>query len=168
VRAELDGFATQTKRLRLENGASLREEFRLDNVMGRVEVRTDPAGAQLVFDSKILGVTAAESADGFSKVFALENVLEGEHTLVVRKDGYAEAVRRVMVKNSKTFVANVRLKRIFTPDVEIVTARANYKGVLVTEQCNSESVVVEVSPGITRSFPRKEIRKINLLGGQNQ
>lgn len=168
VRAELDGFATQTKRLRLENGASLREEFRLDNVMGRVEVRTDPAGAQLVFDSKIIGVTAAESADGFSKVFALENVLEGEHTLVVRKDGYAEAVRRVMVKNSKTFVANVRLKRIFTPDVEIVTARANYKGVLVTEQCNSESVVVEVSPGITRSFPRKEIRKINLLGGQKQ
>jgi hypothetical protein len=46
--------------------------------------------------------------------------------------------------------------------VEIVTARGAYQGVLVN--VTPEYVVVEVSLGITRSFPRSEIRKMNTLG----
>lgn len=164
VRAELEGFGTLEKTLSLANGASLREEFRLSNVMGRVEVRTDPPGAQISFDSRIAGTTLANGEGaGFSRVLAIENVLEGEHTLVIRKDGYAEAVRRVKVENSTTAAVGVRLRRVFTPDVEIFTARGSHKGVLVTEETTPESVVMEVSPGITRSFPRAEIRKINIL-----
>jgi hypothetical protein len=169
VRAEKEGFGTVSRTLTLANGASLREEFRLSNVMGRVEVRTDPPGAQILFDSKIVGVTLPNGENsGYSQVFAIENVLEGEHTLVVRKDGYAETVRRATVKNSKTATANVRLRRVFAPDVEIVTARGSHRGVLVTDATTSESVVVEVSPGITRSFPRAEIRKINIIGPEKK
>ena len=162
VRAEKKGFGTMSKTITIANGASAREEFRLSNVMGRLEVRTDPVGAQVILDGRNLGTTKAQSADAeCSDAFAIENVLEGEHTLVVRKEGYTESTRHPKVVNSQTAIANVRLKRIFAPDVEIITARGNYKGVLVSN--TPETVVIEVSLGISRSFPRSEIRKINFL-----
>jgi hypothetical protein len=96
-------------------------------------------------------------------VFAIDNVLEGEHSLVVKKDGFAEAVRHPKIRNSKTSVANVRLRRLFVPNVEIVTSRGEYRGVLVSR--SATEVVLEVSMGITRSFPQSEIRKFSWLEG---
>ena len=84
--------------------------------------------------------------------------------LVVRKDGYAEVVRHPTVQASKTSQTNVRLRRIFIPDTEIVTARGNYRGVLVS--VTPDSVVLEVSMGITRSFSKDEIRRMETLSPQ--
>lgn len=162
VRAEKAGYGTMTKTVTIDNGASAREEFKLSNVMGRLEVRTDPVGAQVIFDGRNLGATKSQSDTAeTSDVFAIENILEGEHVLVIRKDGYAESTRHPKIVNSQTATANVRLKRIFVPDVEIITARGSYTGVLVSN--TPETVVIEVSLGISRSFPRSEIRKINFL-----
>jgi hypothetical protein len=55
----------------------------------------------------------------------------------------------------------VRLARIFTPDIEIVTARGRYTGVLVAN--TPDSMVIEVKMGITQSFARDEIRKVTFL-----
>ena len=165
VRAELDGFGTTERTITIGNGESAREEFKLSNVMGRLEIRTSPPGSQIFFDGRLLGVTKAQSEkDEFSAVFPIDNVLEGEHSLVVKKDGYAESVRHPKIRNSKTSVANVRLRRIFTPNVEIVTARGEYRGVLVSR--TPSEVVLEVSLGITRSFPQSEIRKFTWLDGK--
>ena len=165
VRAELDGYGTQTKTVTIENGSSLTEEFRLSNVMGRLEVRTSPVGAHLTFDGRPVGVTKSSDPNAeLSDVFAIEDVSEGEHTLVVRKDGYSESVRHPKILSEKTAQANVRLKRIFRPDTEIVTARGSYKGVLVS--VNSDYVVLEVSPGINRSFSRDEIRRMESIAAE--
>ena len=162
VRVELDGFGTATKTITIANGGSVREEFRLSNVMGRLEVRTDPVGAQLLIDGRPAGITkSADPAAEISDVLAIENLLEGEHTLVVRKEGYAETVRHPKIRNSKTSQANVRLRRIFLPDTEIVTARGSTRGVLVSVR--PDAVIIEVSPGITRSFSRDEIRRMETL-----
>lgn len=162
VRAEKEGFGTMTREVEIFNGQPAREEFKLSNVMGRLEVRTDPVGAQVTFDGHLLGVTRAKAANAeYSDVFAIENVLEGEHVLVIRKDGYAESLRHPKIENSKTSQANVRLKRIFVPNVEIVTDRGSYRGVLVAN--NPEAVEVEVSLGINRTFLRAEIRKLTFL-----
>lgn len=158
VRAELEGYGTVDRTVSIGNGESAREEFRLSNVMGRLELRTSPPGAQVIFDGRQLGVTRAQNENAeFSDVFPIDNVLEGEHTLVVKKDGFAESVRHPKIRNSKTSVANVRLRRLFIPNVEIVTARGEYRGVLVSR--TPTEVVIEVSLGITRSFPQAEIRK---------
>lgn len=165
VRAELEGYGTMSRTVTIGNGQSPREEFRLSNVMGRLEVRTNPVGAQLVFDGRVIGVTkSADPNADLSDAFPIENVYEGEHTLVVRKDGYQEATGHPKVKNSKTSPCTVRLRRVFVPDVEIVTARGSYRGMLVSN--TADGVVVEVSLGITRSFPRDEIRKINFLSAE--
>ena len=163
VRVEQEGFGTMTRTVTMENGGSAAEEFRLSSVMGRIELCTSPVGAQVVLDGRVVGVTKSKDPNAeFSDPFAIENVVEGEHRVLVKKDGYADFVRHSVVQNQKTLQQRIRLRRIFVPDIEIVTARGSYKGVLVSN--TPEAIVVEVSLGITRTFPRAEIRKVNLIG----
>ena len=131
--------------------------------MGRLEVRTCPPGVQVYLDGRSVGVTQSKDPDAeFSDILSVENVLEGEHTLVMKKDGYTDLTRHPRIRNSQTAKYHrQRLARIFIPDVEIVTARGSYKGVLTANR--PDYVEVEVSLGIRRSFPRDEIRKINFL-----
>lgn len=163
VRAEMDGYGTMIKTITIENGMAAAEEFRLSNVMGRIEVCSSPVGAQVWLDGRLVGTTKSKDPDAeFSDILPIENVLEGEHTLVVKKDGFADVTRHPKVRNSQTARHHrVRLARIFVPDIEIVTARGTYRGVLVAN--TADSVIVEVKMGITQSFARGEIRKINFL-----
>ena len=167
VRAERDGFGTETRKVMVSNGSTPRVEFRMSNVMGRLEVKTSPAGAQILFDGRPAGTTTTNDPDAeFSDVLAIENVLEGEHTLVVRKSGYAETTRHPKIQSNRTSKANIRLKRIFKPDVEIVTDTGTYQGILVSN--TPDYILVEVKLGIQRSFPRADIRKVRFLGGKEK
>ena len=163
VRAELEGYGTMSKTITLDNGQSVREEFRLSNVMGRIEVRTSPVGAEVFLDGKSYGTTRSKDPEAdFSDILAIENVMEGEHTLVMKMDGYADKTTHPKVKSESTAkFHNQRLRRIFTPDVEIVTARGNYQGVLIKR--TGDRVEIETKPGITQSFSRDEIRDIKFL-----
>lgn len=162
IRVEKEGFATATKTVSLENGGAIVEEFRLENVMGRIEVRTIPSGAQVFLDGSSVGYTKTkDSEDEPSEVLALENVKEGEHTLVIKHDGFADVTKHPVVENQKTQTVNVRMKRVFTPDVEIITDSGTYKGVLISN--SSSGVEVEVSLGINRVFQHSEIRKLNFI-----
>ena len=163
VRAEMAGYGTMTRTVTIGNGESAREEFKMSNVMGKLELRTSPPDVQVVVDGRVVGTTKSSDPNAeFSDDFLVENLLEGEHRLVLKRDGYAELVRHPSIQSSKTVKHSFRLRRVFVPDVEIVTARGSYQGVLVN--VTPEYVVVEVSLGITRSFPRSEIRKMNTLG----
>ena len=163
VRAELEGYGAMTKTIILGNGQSAREEFRLSNVMGRIEVRTSPAGVQVLLDGKPCGITKSQDPNAeFSDILAIENVMEGEHTLVLKKEGYSDMTGHPKVLSEKTAkFHHLRLARIFTPDVEIVTARGNYQGVLVSR--TGDRVEVEVRPGIMQRFAREEIRDLKFL-----
>ena len=163
VRAELEGYGTMTKTITLDNGQSVREEFRLSNAMGRLEVRTSPVGAEVFLDGKSYGTTKSKDPEAeFSDILAIENVMEGEHTLVMKMDGYSDKTCHPTVKSESTAkFHNQRLRRIFTPDVEIVTARGSYQGVLINR--TGDRVEIETKPGISQSFSRDEIRDIKFL-----
>ena len=163
VRAELEGYGTLTKTISIDNGQSANEEFRLSNVMGRIEVRSSPVGAQVFLDGKPYGVTKSKDPDAeFSDILTIENVMEGEHTLVLKKEGFSDKTSHPKVQSEKTSkYHHQRLARIFTPDVEIITARGNYQGVLISR--SGEWVEIETKPGITQSFARDEIRDIKFL-----
>ena len=163
VRAELEGYGTTSRTITLGNGQSVNEEFRLSNVMGRLEVRTCPSGAQVFLDGKSCGFTRSKDPSAeFSDILAIENVMEGEHTLVMKLDGYANKTCHPKVKSETTSkFHNQRLRRIFTPDIEIITSQGSYKGVLVRK--TETGVEIEIKPGVMRSFSQTEIRKVNFL-----
>ena len=162
IRVEKEGYATATKTVTLGNGGAVVEEFRLDNVMGRIEVRTIPSGVDVLLDGSRVGTTKSKGDDvEASDVLAIENVREGEHVLVLRCEGYADATKHPVVENRKTQSVNVRLKRVFTPNVEITTDSGVHRGVLISN--TASGVEVEVSLGINRTFPHSEIRKLNFI-----
>ncbi len=167
IRAELDGHGGVTREVVVGLGQTVNEEFRLESVLGRLEVKTVPSGAQIFVDGKALGTTrmgGASEAEA-SAVFAVEALQAGEHVLAVRKDGYAEAVLHPVVENLRTTSKTVRLRRIFKPNVRLVTATGTYTGVFIDN--SNDAVTIEVSMGITRSFPREDIKKIDFIGNED-
>jgi len=162
IRVEKEGFATATKTVSLENGGAIVEEFRLDNVMGRIEVRTIPSGADVFLDGSRVGTTKAKGDDSdASEVLAIENVHEGEHTLVLKREGYAAVTKHPVVENRKTQTVTARLKRVFTPNVEITTDSGVHRGVLISN--TPAGVEVEISLGIKHVIPRADIRKVEFI-----
>ncbi len=165
VRCEKEGYGTLSKTLTLGNGASLRETFELASVMGRIEVRTHPGNAEILLDGKKVGESssAGEGADDLSDVFAIEDVVEGEHQLLVRKAGYQDVSRTVRVGAKKTSRQHrVMMKRLFVPNVEIETFDGVVRGVFKSQ--NEQSIVIETKPGVEYPLPRAIIRKIEFLG----
>ena len=163
VRVEMDGHGTLARTVSLANGESASEEFRLSSIMGPIEVVTSPAGATVTLDGRVVGVTKAtpDAASDVSEPLVITNVQAGEHRLVVSRKGYAESRRLPVVENQKTTTQRIRLRRVFTPDVEIVTAHGTYRGILVAN--TPDAITLEVSLGITQAFPRKDVRKLTFL-----
>ena len=162
VVASLDGYAKISRNICIRAGEAVREEFKLANVMGRLEVRSSPAGATVELDGRVVGVTStSDPGREFSDPLTIDSLMEGEHDLKVRLDGYEQVVRHPFIRNSKTSQHSVRLKRVFTPDTELETIRGVKLGVLV--EMRTDYVVMEVREGIIQSFPRSEVRKITPL-----
>ena len=163
VRAELEGYATVAREVKIGLAEKVSEEFRLENTRGRLEVRTSPAGAQVLVDGRQVGITKSQtnSPRAMSEILTVENLDAGEHVLTVRRDGYAEVVKHPVVEVSRTTQATVKLQRMFTPNVEIATWAGSYKGVFVDR--TDEAITLEVSMGILRTFQISEIREIKWL-----
>ena len=163
VRVELDGYGTVSETVEVGNGASPRKEFRLSNVMGRIEVVTIPVGVQVSIDNRILGTTKSSDPNATkSDPFAIENVLEGEHTVTLKADGYTTVVKHPNVENSKTEQLSVRLKRFFKPDVVLYTTSGEVVGRLIRN--GADYIEVEISLGVIKSLPRDNVRKLEFIG----
>ncbi len=164
VRCEKEGYGTLSKTVSLGNGDALRETFELASVMGRIEVRTHPGNAEVLLDGKKVGETssAGEGAEDLSDVLAIENVVEGEHQLLVRKAGYQDVSRTVRVGAKKTSRQHrVMMKKLFVPNVEIETFEGTVRGVFKSQ--NEQTIVIETKPGVEYPMPRTIIRKIEFL-----
>jgi len=161
VRCELEGYGTETRVVVAGPGEELAEEFRLECVMGALDVKTLPAGAHVVLDGRDVGVTEATGGPDSVGMLAIPELLAGEHTVVIKLDGFAEVTRHPVITNQLTGTVSVKLKRVFSPDVEIVTETETYRGVLIKQ--DSEGFLVETKPGITRVFRRSDIKKIDFI-----
>lgn len=162
VRCELDGFDTVTRTVEVGNGAVVNEEFKLENVLGSLEIKTNPVGAQVLVDGHVCGVTkSADPNAEASDVLIVPGLKAGEHTVIVRKDGYTESAKHPTVENLKATKLNVKLRRIFKPDIEIETETGTYRGVLVEQ--SPSAIIIETQPGVPRPFPRSSVRTITPL-----
>ena len=162
VRAELGGYATMSETVEIGNGASPRREFRLSNIMGRIEVVTSPVGAQIYLDNRLLGVTRSSDPNAVrSDPFAIESVVEGEHAVTVKADGYTTVVRHPVVENSKTEQLSVKMKQFFRPDVILHTTSGEVRGRLIRN--GSDYIEIEISLGVTKSLPRMSVRRLEFI-----
>ena len=162
VRTELKGYGTDVRTVEIGNGEAPRVEVRLSNVMGRLEIVTAPVGAQVAIDGRVVGTTsAADPSAAKSDPFAIENVLEGEHVITLKADGYTTVVKHPKVARSRTEKLAVRMKRFFKPDVILHTNAGEVTGRLIKN--GAEYIEIEISLGVTKSLPRSNVRKLEFI-----
>jgi len=168
VRVERPGCEPNARDVVVEKSATLTEEFRMTKITGRIEVVTAPAGATVLLDGKKAGITYSKKTDttAFSDPFAIEDILEGEHTIEIIRKGYAPQKRPITITRDQTIAPQFRLIRQFIPNYEVTTSRAYYKGVL--EYLNDEGIKLETAPGVTQTIPMKDVRKHGPLREEGQ
>lgn len=165
VIAKLDGHADVERDIEVGLAQRVSQEFTMENIRGKLEIRTIPAGAQVILDGHPAGVTKGnEESTAPSEIFLVPDLLSGEHSIVIKKDGFADVVRHPVIETGKTAQVNVRLKRVFKPNVEVVTSSGTYRGVFVDN--NAEAITIEISMGITRSFPAEDVKNVNFLDAE--
>lgn len=164
VRCEAEGYAPMSKTITIDNGKFVREEFRLDNILGRIELKTSPVGASVLLDGRKVGETEALAgmhADA-SDTFSISDVAEGEHTVIIRMEGYHDFARTVRVKAKGTIrLPHIYLKKAFVPDVEITTTDGVFRGVYKGQ--TPSTIILETTPGVEYPIPRDFIRKVEYL-----
>ena len=164
IRVELSGHATATRKVRLENGGDTTETFKMENVLGRIEVVTTPPGAKISVDGRMMGITRQQGDSAVSHVLLIEDVVAGEHSVLAHLDGYFDLSLNVTVRAKETTKLPFTLKRNFTPDTEVETIHgAPVRGVLVKDKTNEDQIMLELKPGVEQAIPRNAIRNIKNL-----
>ncbi len=159
VRVDKTGYEPVARDVTLEKGASITEEFRLAKNTGRLELITAPAGSTVLIDGKKIGITLTHGTDtsAVSDPFAIEEALEGEHSVEIFRKGFATQKRKIEIKRGETLTLQFKLVRQFIPNYEVTTTRSYYKGVL--EFQNEEGIRIETAPGISQTIPMKDVKK---------
>lgn len=165
LRCEASGYEALVREVVIVGGEVKREEFKLSSVMGRVELRTVPGGAEVLLDGKKVGVTKGVGAEEGepSELFTIDGVLSGDHTIVVRKNGYRDISRPLDVSARETVrLGRLTLKTAFVPDIEIMTDSGPIRGVF--KRRDGSVIVLETKPGLEYPFPIKRDTDIRYLG----
>ena len=68
---------------------------------GTVSISSDPAGAEVYFDDKFVGITPV----------IIQNVMAGTHSLMVKKDGYDPAYQMIHVDVQETISSEMSLAK---------------------------------------------------------
>ena len=163
IRVELSGHAPVTRTVQVANGGDMTETFKLESVLGRIEVVTTPPGAKISVDGKAVGTTYPQGDSGVSQVLLVENVSAGEHAVLAHLDGYFDQSLKITVRAKETKQLPFTLRRNFTADTKIETSHGSVRGVLVKEKTNESEIVLEIRPGIEQAIRRETIRKITNL-----
>ena len=163
IRVELSGHAPVTRTVQVANGGDTTETFKLESVLGRIEVVTTPPGAKISVDGKAVGTTRPQGDSAVSQVLLVENVSAGEHAVLAHLDGYFDQSLKITVRAKETKQLPFTLRRNFTADTEIETSHGSVRGVLVKEKTNESEIVLEIKPGIEQTIRRDTIRKITNL-----
>lgn len=164
VACQAEGYAPMSREVTIGNGVSVHEEFRLENIMGKIDIRSIPGDAEVFLDGRKVGVTKSSGSDVNepSDLFVIDGVLSGEHTVTLRRQGYLESVRTTTVVAKETSHLNrVALRRAFIPDVEIETVNGTFRGVFKSQ--SQEAIVLETKPGTDYPIPRQFVRNIRYL-----
>ena len=164
IRVELAGHAPVARKVLLENGGDATETFKMESVLGRIEVVTTPPGAKISVDGRPMGITRPQGDSAVSHVLLIEDIEAGEHAVLAHLDGYFDQSLKVTVQAKATKQLPFTLKRNFSPDTEVETIHgAPVRGVLVKDKTNDEQIVLEIKPGIEQAVRRDAIRSIKPL-----
>jgi len=130
------GYKDYVKDIKIERGKEILIIANLEISTGSLIVKTEPDGATVYIDGKNYGVTPLEITD-----------LEiGEHEMVISKDGYAQIIKKIEIKEEK-----VEIDEILAKAISEVFLNTNPKGAKVIingkEMGTTPLTLKDINPG---------------------
>ena len=157
IRTELEAHDPATRRVSLGRGQEKVEDLVLTANAGKLEITTEPAGVRVLLNGKPVGETTTDpdKTDKISVPFVVPLVPVGTHELTLTKTGYFSHSEQITMARNETHTEHYTLPRRFIPNCMIQTRSDTYNGLLIEQ--TKDSVKVELSPGIFKTFQRSEI-----------
>ncbi|OGV34419.1 MAG: hypothetical protein A2020_05090 [Lentisphaerae bacterium GWF2_45_14] len=162
LKIQRPGYDPSERDFSIRPGQKTTVSINLDSNTGRIQLVTCPAGISIYIDGKFLGKTEKGEHKDVSKVFEVDNVSMGSHTLTL--------VHKLAKPNTKSFTLKInkgetkRLKniRMWIADTELLLRDGKrYVGRLETE--NDQAVMFEIEPGVTQHYDKSEIKSMKTL-----
>ncbi|KAF5034639.1 PEGA domain protein [anaerobic digester metagenome] len=100
VTLKLDGYADASKSVTVVSDETVTVDLELTTLTGSLEVTSTPEGAAILIDGADTGEVTNATLDGIGA---------GEHTITLRKAGYADAVAEVTIAENETTTLHLDL-----------------------------------------------------------
>ncbi len=159
VRAELEGYETSARTVKVGRAQKLTEEFRLEGNVGTLELTTEPAGVKIFIDGKEMGNTKAppQGDASLSEALTLRTVIAGPHSVQLTKEGFAPKEFKIEIQLNQTSARHEKLVRMFIPDHEVRTSSGTERGMLLGIDTDG-TIRLEIRPGVVKSYRARDVR----------
>ena len=115
IEASLEGYQPIKKDIELLEGESREIDMQLTPIMGNVNFSSIPEGAKIFLDGKECGVTPQKYND----------LLVGEHTLKLIKDGYVASSQKFTIEENKNLQIDETLVKGISVKIETIPNACN-------------------------------------------
>ena len=162
IRAELPGYATQTRTNVVAIGEECVVEFLMVKNSGTFLLSTEPPGVTVLLDGENRGVTQPHGQEAISEQLTIELVPKGAHKLQLTKPGYFDLTTSVDVASNQTVILHEKLTARPVPFIPTVMVRTGsgaehtFRGI-IREKYDNQDIKLEIEPGIFKTFKASEI-----------
>jgi len=162
LKLQRPGYDPMERSFSIRPGQKTTVAISLDSNTGRIQLVTCPAGISIYIDGQLAGKSEIGEHKGVSKVFEIDNVSMGNHTLTL--------VHKLAKPNTKSFSLKIgkgetkRLKNIkmWIADTELLLKDGKrYVGRLDSE--TKDAIMFEIEPGVTQHYEKAEIKSMKAL-----
>ncbi len=162
IRAELQGYETQTRTNTITSGDEIVVEFQFVKNSGTILLTTEPPDVSIYLDGENQGKTKIRGQELISAQFQLNLISKGQHKLQFTKQGYYDLTQIVAVAPNRIITIHKTLKRRpvpFVPNIVIrsgTDAEHTFKGI-IQEKYENGDIKLEIEPGIFKLFRHADI-----------
>ena len=161
IRAEMDGYATVTRPVELQQGEKKVEELQLERNVGTIEVLAKPEGVKVFVDGTEQGVVMLAQDNPVPRF--THELAVGPHTVSLRLKTYGTVDRRVTVEKGKTVTLKEILKRVFNVDTRITLRNGDVMMGILAEKLPDGGIKLETQIGILKTIEAVDIATVEAV-----
>ncbi|MEI8139485.1 MAG: PEGA domain-containing protein [bacterium] len=161
IRAELDGFAPETRTIDFQQGEKKVEELRLERNMGIIEVMAKPDGVKVFVDGSEQGMVMLGQDNPVARFS--QDVAVGDHVVSLRLKGYGTVERRVTIEKGKSVTLKEVLKRVFNADTRITLRNGDVMTGILEQKLPNGDIKLETQIGIYKTIAELDIATIEAI-----
>ena len=166
VRAEMDGYDSESRTVELKPAEKTVTEFSLVRNIGRVEITAKPDGILVKVDGAEKGIVSSSSDNPVGKLGF--DIPVGDHKIVLSLKGYSPVEKLVTIQKGGTLAIKEVLKRVFTADTLVKLSTGEMISGVLCERLPNDDIKLETQLGIYKTIKAADVLTLEPLKSGNK